>query len=221
MTGFAIKICGVREADAMIATANAGATHVGFNFVRSSPRYIPAQKAKGVAGLAPESLTRVAIFADALDHEYEDVIRAIRPQLLQLHGRENPERVAFIKKRFGLPVMRAVSIATADDLQDGLRLFGEVVDQFLFDAKPPPGGRTGGHGRVFDWTLLTGVQIAKPWMLSGGLTPANVAEAIRISGARGVDTASGVESEPGIKDTKLIMQFAAAAKAAFAPSEAA
>ena len=221
MSEFAIKICGVRDADALLATANAGATHVGFAFVRSSPRYIPPQKAKGVAGLAPASLTRVALFADALDHEFEDVIRAIRPQLLQLHGRENPERVAFIKKRFGVPVMKALSIATANDVREGVSAFGEVADQFLFDAKPPAGGPTGGHGKPFDWKLLAGAQIPKPWMLSGGLTAANVADAIRLSGARGVDVSSGVEQERGIKDTKLITEFIAAAKDAFGESEAA
>jgi phosphoribosylanthranilate isomerase len=219
MSDIAIKICGVRDADAMLATAKAGATHVGFNFVRSSPRYIAPQKAKGVAGLAPETFVRVAVFADALDHEFEDVIRAIRPQLLQLHGRENPERVAFVRKRFGLPVMKALAIATADDLREGVEAFGEVADRLLFDSKPPS-GRSGGRGRVFDWTLLSGAQIPKPWLLSGGLTPANVGEAIRVSGARGVDVASGVESEPGVKDSKLVMQFAAAARAALAPDEA-
>ena len=129
MSEFAIKICGVRDADALLATANAGATHVGFAFLRSSPRYIPPQKAKGVAGLAPASLTRVALFADALDHEFEDVIRAIRPQLLQLHGRENPERVAFIKKRFGLPVMKALSIATGTLIDIPLLAFGASGSQ--------------------------------------------------------------------------------------------
>jgi phosphoribosylanthranilate isomerase len=220
MSEFAIKICGVRDADTVIATANAGATHVGFNFVRSSPRFISLQKVKGVAGLAPASLTRVALFADALDHEYEDVIRGIRPQLLQLHGRENPERVAFIRKRFGVPVIKAIAIADAHDVRDGVQKFESVCDQLLFDAKSPDGS-SGGKGKRFDWSLLSGVQIAKPWMLSGGLTPANVAEAIRVSGARGVDVSSGVESEPGIKDSKLITSFVAAARSAFSPSEAA
>ena len=219
MSEFAIKICGVRDAETLIATANAGATHVGFAFIRSSPRYITPQKAIGVAGLAPASLMRVALFADALDHEFEDVIRAIRPQLLQLHGRENPDRVGFIRKRFGVPVMKALAIATADDVSEGVRAFGEVSDQLLFDAKPPAGGATGGRGKPFDWALLATAQIPKSWMLSGGLTPANVADAIRISGARGVDVSSGVEHERGIKDTKLIMQFVTAAKAAFAQSE--
>jgi phosphoribosylanthranilate isomerase len=220
MSEFAIKICGVRDADTVIATANAGATHVGFNFVRSSPRFISLQKVKGVAGLAPASLTRVALFADALDHEYEDVIRGIRPQLLQLHGRENPERVAFIRKRFGVPVVKAIAVADADDVREGLQKFESVCDQLLFDAKSPDGS-SGGKGKRFDWSLLSGVQISKPWMLSGGLTPANVAEAIRVSGARGVDVSSGVESEPGIKDSKLITSFVAAARSAFSPSEAA
>lgn len=215
MNPFAIKICGVKDADTVIATANAGATHIGFNFVRSSPRYITVQKAKGLAGLAPASLTRVALFADALDHEFEDVIRAIRPQLVQLHGNENPQRVAYIKKRFGLPVIKALAIATSDDVSEGLAAFGEVADEFLFDAKAASGRQSGGQGRVFDWTLLTGAKIAKPWMLSGGLTAANVGDAVRISGTRGVDVSSGVESEPGVKDTKLISAFVNAAKAAF------
>jgi len=219
MSATSIKICGVKDAEAVIATANAGATHIGFNFVRSSPRYIAVQKAKGVAGLAPASLARVAVFANALDHEYEDVIRAIRPEVLQLHGHENPERVAFVRKRFGLPVVKALAIATADDLRDGLRAFSDVADQFLFDAKAVDSLQSGGQGRVFDWTLLTGAQIPKPWLLSGGLTPANVADGIRISGARGVDVSSGVEIERGVKDTKLITAFVTAAKNAFSESQ--
>jgi len=220
MSGFAIKICGIRDADALIATANAGATHAGFAFIRSSPRYVTPQKAKGVAGLAPASLVRVALFADALDHEIEDVIKAIHPQLLQLHGRENPERVAFVRRRFGLPVMKALAIGSAEDLRDGVRTFEGAADQLLFDAKAPV-GPSGGHGKPFDWALLRGLQLPIPWMLSGGLTAENVAEAVRISGARGVDVSSGVESSRGIKDTKLIGDFVSAAKAALAGSQAA
>jgi phosphoribosylanthranilate isomerase len=221
MNGFAIKICGIRDADALIATANAGATHAGFMFVRSSPRFLTPQKAKGVAGLAPASLVRVAVFADALDHEIEDVIKAIHPQLFQLHGRENPERVTFVRRRFGLPVMKALAVANAEDVRDGIRAFEGAADQLLFDAKAPPDGPAGGHGRPFDWALLSGLQLPIPWMLSGGLTAVNVAEAVRISGARGVDVSSGVESSRGIKDSKLISNFVAAAKAAFGESQAA
>ena len=220
MSAYSIKICGVKDADALLATANAGATHVGFNFIRSSPRDIAPQKAKGVAGLAPASLARVALFANALDHEFEDVIRAIRPQFLQLHGSENPERVAFVRKRFGVPVIKAIAIATSDDLRDGLRAFGEIADQLLFDAKAFD-GKSGGLGRAFDWTLLSGASIPKPWILSGGLTAANVAEAIRISGTRAVDVSSGVEIERGVKDTKLITAFVSAAKTALNESQAA
>jgi phosphoribosylanthranilate isomerase len=219
MSPFAIKICGVKDADALIATGNAGGTHVGFNFVRSSPRYITPQKAKGVAGLAQESLTRVAVFADALDHEFEDVIRAIRPQVLQLHGNENPKRVAYVRKRFGLPVIKAVAIATSEDLQNGLQAYGEVADELLFDAKSMS-GKSGGLGQVFDWTLLASARIPKPWMLSGGLTAGNIADAVRISGARGVDVSSGVEIESGVKDRQLITAFVKAAKAALGQGEA-
>ena len=221
MNPFAIKICGVKDADTVIATANAGATHIGFNFVRSSPRYITVQKAKGVSGLAPATLTRVALFADALDHEFEDVIRAIRPQLVQLHGNENPQRVAYIKKRFGVPVMKALAIATSDDVSEGLAAFGDVADELLFDAKAPSGRQSGGQGLVFDWKVLARVKIAKPWMLSGGLTAANVGDAVRISGTRGVDVSSGVEIERGVKDAQLITAFVNAAKAALGEGEAA
>lgn len=213
MSATSIKICGVKDADTLLATANAGATHVGFNFVRSSPRFIPVQKAKGIAGLAPSSLARVALFANALDHEFEDVVRAIRPQFFQLHGAENPERVAFVRKRFGVPVIKAIAVAAADDVRDGIKKYGDVADEFLFDTKSPD-GQSGGTGRTFDWSLLAGAQIPKPWMLSGGLTPKNVAEAIRVSGARGVDVSSGVEVERGVKDTNLIAAFVKAAKAA-------
>jgi phosphoribosylanthranilate isomerase len=220
MSAFAIKICGVTNAEALLATANGGATHVGFNFVRSSPRYIQPQKAKGVAGLAPASLMRVAVFADALDHEFEDVVRAIRPQFFQLHGRENPERVAYVRKRFGLPVIRAIGVETADDIREGVAAFS-AADEFLFDAKAPAKGLSGGQGKTFDWALLAGAPIPKPWMLSGGLKASNVGEAVRVSGARGVDVSSGVEVERGVKDTKLISAFIKAAKAALGESEAA
>jgi len=120
-----------------------------------------------------------------------------------------------------LPVMRAIAVATADDVRDGVRAYDEVADELLFDARPPAGGPTGGHGKSFDWAILSAAKPSKPWMLSGGLTAANVGEAVRISGARGVDVSSGVESERGIKDTKLIARFIAAAKAAFGESQAA
>lgn len=220
MSSYSIKICGVKDADALLATANAGATHVGFNFVRSSPRFIPVQKAKGISGLAPSSLARVALFANALDHEFEDVMRAIRPEFFQLHGNENPERVKFVRKRFGTPVIKAIAVATADDVRDGVQKYGDVADQLLFDTKGPD-GQSGGTGRTFDWSLLAGAQIPKPWMLSGGLTPSNVAAAIRASGARGVDVSSGVEVERGVKDTNLIAAFVKAAKAALSESQAA
>lgn len=221
MSNFAIKICGVKTPDAVTAAANAGATHIGFNFVKASKRYIAPNKAVILTTVAPASLKRVALFSDPLDHDIADAIDAIQPQILQLHGRETPDRIRFIKKRFGLPIMKAIHVETAEDLS-ALDAFAPVADEILFDALAPQGEKTtGGHGKPFDWNLLKGVQLAKPWMVSGGLSATNVADAIRITGTRGVDVSSGVESAPGVKDALLIKRFISAARAAFQESQAA
>ena len=157
----------------------------------------------------------VALSVDADDAALEAIIAALRPDLLQLHGRETPERVAAIRTRFGLPVMKAIGLSTRADLAK-IPAYAAVVDRLLFDAKPPPDARLpGGNGRAFDWALLQGLDLAIPHMLSGGLDPGNVAEAIGVTRVPGVDVSSGVESAPGVKDVDRIAAFVQEARAAY------
>jgi phosphoribosylanthranilate isomerase len=215
MTGM-IKICGVTTAEAVRAAEDAGATHVGFNFVETSPRFMETEAA---AALARRTILKtVAVTADRSDNAIARLLSVFRPGALQLHGAEDPQRVAHVAARFGLPVIKALGISSAEDLR-AARAFAPCADMLLFDAKPPKADATtptGGHGRVFDWKLLAGLTFAKPWFLSGGLTPTNVADAIRIARPPGVDVASGVESARGVKDAQLIGQFCQAAAKALA-----
>lgn len=211
---YAIKICGVKSREALAAAASAGATHVGFAFFAKSPRAVSHDQARMLADAAPDTLARVALLVDPADEDVANAVLAARPALIQLHGKETPARAADIRARFKTPVMKALPIAAAADVARA-RDYEETCDWLLFDAKPDPNAdRPGGHGRAFDWSLLKGYAGRKPWMLSGGLNPENVGEAVRISGAHAVDVSSGVESRPGQKSTRLIEAFAAAAKAA-------
>jgi len=210
-----IKICGLTTPDAVAAVNDIGADMAGLVFFPKSPRNVSVSDACALAGGLASSVQSVALLVDPVDHELDEIIGGVSPNMLQLHGGETPERVAQIKARTGLPVMKALAIAGADDLAKA-RQFEKVADWLLFDAKPPKSlanALPGGNGLVFDWTLLTGFESACPWMLSGGLDAGNVAEAVRISGARAVDVSSGVESEPGLKDPERIRAFAAAARA--------
>ncbi|NGM23828.1 phosphoribosylanthranilate isomerase [Roseomonas stagni] len=207
-----VKICGITDAAAMQAAADAD--FLGFVFFPPSPRAVtPARAAELSASLAggPQ---RVGLFVDATDDQLAETLAAVPLDVLQLHGEETPDRCAAVRARFGLPVMKALGIASAADLE-GLAAYVPHVDRFLLDAKAPPGAPLpGGNAAPFDWTLTAGRTIPRPWLLAGGLTPGNVAEAIRVAGAPGVDVSSGVEVSRGVKDPDRIAAFIAAARGA-------
>ena len=207
-----VKICGIRDAEALDAAVAAGADLVGFVFFPPSPRAVTPAQAGALSARHAGGPVRVGLCVDPTDDDLTAALAAVPLGLLQLHGEETPERAASIRARFGVPVMKALGIGAPADL-DAADAFAPVVDRFLFDAKPPPGGPLpGGNAQPFEWRLMAGRAIAKPWLLAGGLTPGNVAEAIRIAGAPGVDVSSGVESARGVKDPALIRAFIAAAK---------
>jgi phosphoribosylanthranilate isomerase len=209
-----VKICGLRSRAEAAAAAAAGAAYVGLVFFPRSPRHVTLGDARWVAEGVPEGLIRVALTVDAEDEALEALVATVPIDMLQLHGRETPERVADLRVRFGLPVMKAVGIEAEKDL-GALDAYAEVADQLLVDARAPrDAARPGGHGVPFDWRLLRGRRWTRPWMLAGGLTPDNVAEAVRLTGADQVDVSSGVEREPGAKDPARILAFVRAAKAA-------
>ncbi len=207
-----VKICGIRDAEGFDAALGAGADLIGFVFFPPSPRFVEPAQAQALSARHAGGPLRVGLFVEATDDTLAATLAACPLDILQLHGEETPARAAAIRARFGLPVMKALGIAEAADL-DAVAAFAPVVDRFLFDAKPPPGGPLpGGNAQPFEWRLMAGRAIAKPWLLAGGLTPHNVAEAIRTAGAPGVDVSSGVERARGVKDPALIHAFVAAAK---------
>lgn len=205
------KICGVNEPAAMRAAVEGGAAYVGLVFYPPSPRNVSAERARALAGLAPAPTRKVGLFVDPDDAALAAVTTQVALDLLQLHGRESPERTAQIRRDFGVPVMKAIKVATAEDVARA-RDYEPVVDLLLFDAKAPGAALPGGTGQSFDWTLLAGRTWSKPWMLSGGLDARNVAEAARITGAPIVDVSSGVERAPGRKDPAAIRAFLDAVK---------
>jgi phosphoribosylanthranilate isomerase len=207
-----VKICGIRDAEALDAVVEAGADFVGYNFFPPSPRFVTPAEAGALAAHHAGGPQRVGLFVDATDDAIATVLAAVPLDILQLQGSETPERAAAIRTRFGLPVMKALGVAAEEDFA-AVAAFAPVVDRFLFDAKPPPGGALpGGNAAAFEWRLLAGRVIPRPWLLAGGLTAGNVAEAIRTAGAPGVDVASGVERARGVKDAALIRAFVAAAR---------
>lgn len=202
-----VKICGLKSIGAMSAALDACADYVGLVFFPPSPRNISIADAVPLAGMARGRSAVVALTVDADDALIGEIVAAIRPGIVQLHGSETPRRAGEIRARFGVPVMKAVKVATREDAALA-RDYRDAADIVLFDAKPPKGAdRPGGHGAVFDWSVLAGVKDEVPFMLSGGLTAANVAEAIAATGAPAVDVSSGVESAPGVKDPDLIRAF--------------
>lgn len=206
-----VKICGLTSSADVDAAAGAGAQYVGFNFFRKSPRYLTYNNAASLAVSVPEGICKVALVVNADDAFLDDLVARVPLDMLQLHGSESPDRVLDVKARYGLPVMKVVGVAGADDVA-ALDIYGRVADQILVDAKPPKGAvLPGGNGVIFDWQLIAGRRWPVPWMLAGGLTPDNVAQAIAKTGTRQVDVASGVESAPGVKDAGLITSFCAAA----------
>ena len=208
----AIKICGVTTPDALDAAVAARADHVGFVFFPPSPRNLAPRDAAPLAARAADRIARVGLFVDADDAAIAEAVSAARLEALQLHGKETPARAAELRARFRLPVWKAVAVASAADVERAAAWVG-AVDLVLFDAKTPKGTLPGGMGLAFDWSLLAGWKNRAPWGLAGGLNPTNVAEAVSRTGAPLVDTSSGVESAPGIKDPALIASFCRAARA--------
>lgn len=209
----AVKICGLSDPASVEAAVQAGARYTGFVFFPKSPRNVTPELAAQLAADVPVGIGRVGLFVNPDDTQLQSVLSSVPLDFIQLHGHETPARVAEVKSLTGLPVMKAVGVATTADL-DQLWDYGLAADMLLVDAKPAPDAALpGGNGLAFDWRLLVGRRWLKPWLLAGGLTPANVADAIRLTGAPGVDVSSGVESAPGIKDHDLIRAFVAAARA--------
>jgi phosphoribosylanthranilate isomerase len=207
-----VKICGLKTPGDVAAVAAAGAAYAGFNFFPKSPRYVTPAEARALALCAPDGLCKVALVVDAENALLDRIIAEVPLDMLQLHGHESPARVAEIKTRYGLPVMKVLGVAAEEDLAPLLD-YQLVADQILIDAKAPTGAvLPGGNGLTFDWRLLVGRKWLKPWMLAGGLTPDNVGRAIQLTGARQADVASGVESAPGVKDAAKIAAFVAAAQ---------
>lgn len=209
-----VKICGLRTVADVMAAADASASYVGFVFFPKSPRNVTIDEAAALAIEVPMGVAKVALVVNA-DDAFLDALTAKVPlDMLQLHGSETPARVAEVKARYSLPVMKAIGISTAADLEK-IDTYAAVADQLLIDAKPPKDANLpGGNGNAFDWQLLAGRKYwTKPWMLAGGLTMDNVASAIATTGATQVDLSSGVESAPGVKDPALIHAFIAAARA--------
>ena len=208
-----VKICGLASVDDVRGCADAGANYMGLVFFQKSPRNITLPAARELALAAPLGLAKVALVVNPSDADLDAITGTVPLDMLQLHGRETPERVAEVKARYGLPVMKAVGIADEDDLPKLESYFG-VADQILVDAKPPNGGELpGGNGLSFDWRLIAGRRWPCPWMLAGGLTPENVAEAVKMTGAKQVDVSSGVEGAPGQKNAKLIQKFVQSSRA--------
>jgi phosphoribosylanthranilate isomerase len=211
-----VKICGLSTPETLEAALDAGADLVGFVRFPKSPRHVSLDLGRDLSRQARGRALRVVLLVDADDAAIADAVEALDPDLLQLHGRESPERAAAIRSRFGRPVLKAIGIADASDLA-ALGPYAGGVDHLLLDAKPPrdAGALPGGNGLSFDWRLLNGLDPGLSFMLSGGLNPGNVAEAVRLTGPRAVDVSSGVESGPGVKDPGKIEAFVKAARAAF------
>jgi phosphoribosylanthranilate isomerase len=205
----ASKICGIGSDVAMAAAVDGGARYVGLVFYPPSPRYVTPETAADLTAPVPAEVEKVGLLVDADDAAIAAILDRVALDRLQLHGAETPQRVAAVKVRFGLPVMKAIRVAGADDL-DAVDLYADAADMILFDAKPPKdmkGALPGGNALAFDWQLLAGRTWPLPWMLSGGLDAANVAAAVAISGAPAVDVSSGVETRPGQKDPTKIRAF--------------
>jgi phosphoribosylanthranilate isomerase len=209
-----IKICGLKTDEALAAALAGGASHVGFIFFPKSPRYVEPAEAGRLRRAASGKAKAVAVTVDANDAFLDEIVAKMQPDMLQLHGTETPARVAEIKVRYGLPVMKALSVSEPADLER-IKPFIGVADRFLFDAKPPKGSELpGGNGIAFDWRVLAGLDAGVDYMLSGGLNAANIGDALRLANPPGIDISSGVESAPGVKDPALIEQFFRAVRAA-------
>jgi len=209
-----VKICGLKTPEALDVALESGADLVGFVFFAPSPRHLALAAARALGERVSGRAGKVALTVDADDETLRGVVEALKPDMLQLHGKETPERVTALRARFRLPVMKAIPVATEGDLSR-IDLYKKVADRLIFDARAPQDAtRPGGLGTPFDWALLKGIDPGIPFMLSGGLDAGNVAEAVRITRAPGVDVSSGVERAPGEKDPDKIRAFIRAARAA-------
>jgi phosphoribosylanthranilate isomerase len=209
-----IKICGLNTGEAMAAALAGGASHVGFIFFAKSPRYVEPAEAGRLRQAAIGKAKAVAVTVDADDAFLDEIVEKMRPDMLQLHGAETPARVAEVKARYGLPVMKVFSVSEAADLER-IKPFVGIADRVMFDAKPPKGSQLpGGNGVAFDWRILAGLDAGLDYMLSGGLNAANIGDALRSANPPAIDISSGVESAPGVKDPALIEQFFRAVRAA-------
>ena len=216
---FLIKICGLSTPETLEAALAAGADMIGLNFHPKSPRYVTLERARELAAIARGKTEIVALVVDWSEQQAAELAEALKPDWLQFHGRETPEQTAALRRAVRRPVMKALGIATAEDLK-AVPDYRDAADLILLDAKPPKDAAfPGGHGKPFDWGLLAGLDPSQRFMLSGGLDPANVAEAIEVTHPAGVDVSSGVESAPGIKDPARIAEFIAAARKAAAAGQ--
>lgn len=212
MARIKVKICGLRTKEDVRAAVTAGADYIGFNFFARSPRSVTLDQMHGLAPEVPPGVVKVALVVDP-DADMLEALSALPIDMVQLHGSESPERVSEVRAALGLPVMKAVGIASAEDVP-ALVEYGRVADMLLVDAKAPKGAALpGGNGVVFDWRLIAGRRWPVPWLLAGGLVPESVADAVRLTGTPGVDVSSGVESAPGVKDAAKVAAFCAAAQA--------
>ena len=208
-----VKICGLTSPEGVAAAVSAGARYLGFVFFAKSPRHVTPEQAAALASEVPLGIAKVGLFVNPDDALLQTVLAQVPLDMIQLHGSESPARVTEVRALTGLPVMKAVGVAAPRDL-DALWDYGLVADMLLIDAKPPKDAELpGGNGLAFDWRLLAGRQILKPWLLAGGLTPENVTQALRLTRAPGVAVSTGVESAPGVKDPDRIRDFIARATA--------
>ena len=209
-----IKICGLSTSETLEAALEAGADMVGFVFFPPSPRNLTMDDALALGAQAQDRSLKVALSVDATDAFLEAAIEASRPDILQLHGKETPQRVLDLKRRFGLPVMKAIHVSGPEDLA-AVAAYEHAADRLIFDARPPKGAiLPGGNGAAFDWNILERVKTRLPWMLSGGINPGNVTQALAVTRAPGIDVSSGVETSPGVKDAALIRTFIQQTRAA-------
>jgi phosphoribosylanthranilate isomerase len=207
-----VKICGLTDEDAVEAAMDAGADFLGVVFFEKSPRAVSIERAAEILQWVPEDVYKVGLFVDPDDALLNAVMNNVRLDFFQLHGAETPQRIEQVRLEFGMPVIKALGVSNAADL-DRAADYAAVADWMLFDAKAPADADCpGGNGRAFDWSILKGRTWPCPWMLAGGLTESTVGEAILLSGATAVDVSSGVESAPGVKDPERIAKFIAAAK---------
>ena len=207
-----VKICGVTQPETLALLGRLGVDFVGFVFYPPSPRSLTPGEAAALSTSHPGGPARVGLFVDADDATLAGTLASVRLDMLQLHGAETPARCADIRRRFGLPVMKALGIGVAADL-DALADYADVVDRFLLDAKPRAGDSLpGGNAHAFEWSLLAGRAVPRPWLLAGGLTAENIGQAILASGTAGVDVSSGVEISRGVKSAARITAFTAAAR---------